>query len=69
MQFRRVSESGGYCTQLFSHELCDHLSIDSFRISPLDSVVRNFNYEAHPCSLTDAVIGEFLEVRHGVILA
>lgn len=55
--------------QLFAHEFRDLLAIDAFGVSPLHRVVGEFYYEAHARILTDAVIGEFLEIRHGVVLA
>lgn len=54
--------------QLFTHEFCDLLPVDTLSVGPLHRVVGNFDYEAHVRSLTDAVIGEFLEVRNRVIL-
>lgn len=49
--------------QLFANEFRDHLPIDAFRIRPLDDVVRNFHGKLHVESLTDASVGECLEIR------
>lgn len=58
-----------YREQLFAHKFRDLLAIDTFSVSPLHCVVRYFDYEAHERILTDAMVGEFFEIRYWGILA